>query len=518
MYELSLTISVITFIAVTLYIVWRPGFNIFNPVVIYLIFHFVIFVLRPIFAYVLSFNGLYIAYDFVPSQSDKITVIYASNLGFLAFTFFCLRYGDVAMEFRHTAENNETRSRLKKAFVWVLAICGPVALYSALKSTQSFLRGDYISGMVLDRSTGTFINTSSNGYLTDAQFMFVAICALIAWLGRFRFVSLLPLILFVIYRSMTGSRIMFIYALMIAALFFAYDRKIRLPTLRVFILTAMAIVLFRMVGDDRGALVRQTIGAEAKEQILTGDNRIKLRTLESMDYGNMEFFEYLVYVVPQRAQTYDFFLDNFQVFTEPVPRVLWPAKPSGEPFRRIYLFNYGYPIGMTRSLPGEGWYALGWLGVVMWCGLWGGLLGGLYRRFAQGSQTTLQTAAYCVYMPSLIAFFRDGQLVTFAKQLGMFMVPILVWYLAGRFMSVPTAAELRAAWRSRMQSARTMPADVSAPVMIAGATVPAVVTRRAAAATAAARMLPSAVRRRREALGQLPGDLPGIRPDPAIGG
>lgn len=513
MYELSLTFSVITFIAVTLYIAWRPGFNIFNPVVIYFIFHFVIFVVRPIFAYVLSFDGLYIAYDFAPSQLDKITVIYASNLGFLSFTFFCLRYGDVAMEFRHTAENNETKSRLKSAFVWVLAICGPVALYSALKSTQSFLGGDYISGMILDKSTGTFINTSSNGYLTDAQFMFVAICAMIAWLGRFRFLSLLPLILFVVYRSMTGSRIMFIYALMISALFFAYDRKIRLPTVRVFILTAMAIVLFRIVGDDRGALVRQTIGAEAKEQILTGDNRIKLRTLESMDYGNMEFFEYLVYVVPQRAHTHDFFLDNFQVFTEPVPRVLWPAKPSGEPFRRIYLFNYGYPIGMTRSLPGEGWYALGWLGVVMWCGLWGGLLGGLYRRFAQGSQTTLQTAAYCVYMPSLIAFFRDGQLVTFAKQLGMFMVPILVWYLAARFMSVPTAAELRAAWRSRMQRARSGPA----PVVAVGDAVPAVsaaVSRRAAAATAASRMLPPAVRRRREALGQLPGS----QPDPSTGG
>ena len=513
MYELSLAVSAITFIVVLLLVSRRPSFNIHNPLMIYLIFHFVIFVVRPIVAYVLTFDGLYAAYDFMPSISDKTTVIYASNLGFLAFTFFCLQQGDVPMEFRRDAIDDVERRRLTQVFIWVWAICGPIALYSALRSTQSFLGGDFVQGMILDRGTGAFINTTSNGYLTDAQFMFVTLCGLLAWIGRFRPLAMTPLVLFVIYRSMTGSRIMFVYALVIAALFFAYERKIRLPSWRVVALAILPILLFRMVGDDRGAGIRQTFGTEAREKILTGDNRKQLRTLESMDYGNMEFFEYLVYAVPQRSGTYDFFLDNFQVLTEPVPRVLWSGKPIGEPFRRIFLFNYGFPIGMTRSLPGEGWYALGWLGVVIWCGLWGGILGRVYRNFAQGRQTTLQTAAYCVYMPSLIAFFRDGQLITFAKQLGMFMLPILVWYAIARFMSVPTVAELRAAWRSRMQRARSGPA----PVVPVGDAVPAVsaaVSRRAAAATAASRMLPPAVRRRREALGQLPGS----QPDPATGG
>ena len=514
MYELSLAISVITFIAVLLVVARRPSFNIHNPLLIYTIFHFVIFVVRPIVAYIFTFDGLYVAYGFMPSMSDKITVIYASNLGFVVFTFFCLQQGDVPMEFRRDAIDDVERRRLTQVFVWVWAICGPLSLYSAVRSTQSFLGGDYVQGMILDRGTGAFINTSSNGYLTDAQFMFVTLCGLLAWVGRFRLLALTPLVLFVIYRSMTGSRIMFVYALMIAALFFAYERKIRLPSWRVVALALLPILLFRMVGDDRGASIRQTVGTEAKEQILTGDNRIKLRTLESMDYGNMEFFEYLVYAVPQRSGTYDYFLDNFQVFTEPVPRVLWSGKPIGEPFRRIFLFNYGFPIGMTRSLPGEGWYALGWLGVVIWCGLWGGILGRTYRKFAESRQTTLQTAAYCVYMPSLIAFFRDGQLITFAKQLGMFMLPILVWYLIARFMSVPTAAELRAMWRSRMQRARSGPESGPGPGSGSGpidAPSSAVANRRAAAATAARQTLPAAVRRRREALGQ-------SQPGPATGG
>ena len=108
----------------------------------------------------------------------------------------------------------------------------------------------------------------------------------------------------------------------------------------------------------------------------------------------------------------------------------------------------------------------------------------------------MQTVSYMVYLPILITFFRDGQLLTFAKQLGMFMVPILVWYLIARFMSVPTAAELRALWRSRMQRARSRAGPV--PIGPIDAAAPTVAARRAATR----QMLPAAVLRRCEALGQ----------------
>ena len=144
MYELSLAVSAISFIVVLLLVARRPSFNIHNPLMIYLIFHFVIFVVRPIVAYIWTFDGLYAAYDFMPSMSDKTTVIYASNLGFLAFTFFCMQQGDVPMEFRRDAVDLDERRRLTQVFIWVWVICGPIALYSALVSTRSFLGGDYI--------------------------------------------------------------------------------------------------------------------------------------------------------------------------------------------------------------------------------------------------------------------------------------------------------------------------------------------------------------------------------------
>ena len=74
MYELSLAVSMMTFVIVLLIVSRRPSFNIHNPLVIYFIFHFVIFVLRPIVAYIWTFDGLYAAYGFLPSVSDKTTV------------------------------------------------------------------------------------------------------------------------------------------------------------------------------------------------------------------------------------------------------------------------------------------------------------------------------------------------------------------------------------------------------------------------------------------------------------
>ena len=149
-------------------------------------------------------------------------------------------------------------------------------------------------------------------------------------------------------------------------------------------------------------------------------------------------------MIPQRSGTYDYFLDNFQVFTEPVPRILWPGKPVGEPFRRIWLFDYGFPIGMTRSLPGEGWYALGWLGVLIWCGLWGHVLGSVYRNFVRGPQTTFQMACYMVFIPTLVVAFRDGALLSIVRQTGVYFTPIAIWAIMAKYTGVPNANQLRA--------------------------------------------------------------------------
>lgn len=459
MYDLVLFLSAVFFAAFCFFFARSRAFNIYNPLTLYAAFHFFIFVLRPIFARAFDYSSIYGAYRFMPSESDKITVILAANLGFAAFAVASLIRGNVSVDFRRNAEQLREQLELKRVFLWVCLLLGPYAGYSVLRNIQDMTQGQYIAGMVLDRMTGVSINTKTSGYVTDAQIMFATLSAIFAWLNRFKPASLIPLLIFCVFRATTGTRLFFIFALVMAALFYAFEKRVLRPSPRILVLVACVVFTFQFVGADRGARVRDLVGTYNQERTAAA-TAPKLRFMESMDYANMEFFEYLVWVIPKQSGTYDYFLDNFQVLTEPIPRILWKGKPVGEPFRRISLFEYGFPIGMTRSLPGEGWYALGWLGVAMWCGLWGFVTGSIYRGFARGPKTTLRITSYVVFETMLIAFYRDGQLLTLVKILGVFLAPCLVWLWVGKMANVEwakIAALPKAQGEAGRQPARAAP-------------------------------------------------------------
>ena len=206
MYDFALGLSVLCWVLMGAFYFSRPVFSLFHPFTYYYMFHGVIFVIRPILAYIFTYNLMYPIYKFTPSLNDKLTVIFASNVGFLAFGSFCLWAGNVPMSFKNSKFVEEEKRQLSRLFFWVCAICVPVALYSLRDSASNFANGEYIRGITLDHSTGTYINTVSNGYLTDAQMMLVPICAVLAWIFRFRVVSLVPFGVYILLRSGTGSR------------------------------------------------------------------------------------------------------------------------------------------------------------------------------------------------------------------------------------------------------------------------------------------------------------------------
>ena len=485
MYEAALALSVVCFLLVTGYFVRAPSFSLFHPLTFYSAFHGFIFVFRPIIAKMNDFNLVYRGYQFTPSPSDKLTVILASNLGFLVFAFFCLLAGNVAMRFKQDGFAVAERERLKPLLLWVLAICVPIGLYSLANVWNgAAATGLGYDAMLRDAGTGTYINTQGNGYLAEAQLMLASCGALIAWIFRFRLLALLPLVAFVVFRAGTGGRGPFVTALVTVGLLYLYEHRRRMPSLQISALLVGVVLIFNTVGNDRGLAIRKAIGNDTASNVFI-QTRANERFLEGMDFANMEYFEYLVYAIPQRTHTYGYFLDTLQVFTEPVPRVLWKNKPISAPFNRISLLDYGRAIGMTRSLPGQGWYSLGWLGVIIWCGLWGYVLGLIYRRFVEGPQTAFKTAAYMIFVPILIVAFRDGQLVTVFRQGLFYLGPVLLWFYLARYLGLPSAVIMRAAAARRLR--RRAGSDFES------APQPAVLDRASAA-------LPPAVQRRRAAL------------------
>ncbi len=493
MYDAALVLSLLCLLGVAFSFLRSRAFSVFHPLSIYIAFHGLLFVFRPIVARILEFHAIYRFYEFTPSDADKLTVILAANLGFLSFTFFALRVGNLPMLFKQDSFIAAERSRLMAALPWMLAFCVPVGLYSLISLWNDSAEGVALADMVRDKATGFTINTTSNGYLRDAQLMLMSCAAIVAWLFRFRMTALMPIIAIVIIRAGTGGRGSFVTGLATLALFYFYETRQRFPGFKIIILTAAMALVFAQVGADRGRAIRQAFGVDRTAEGSYAQESGKF--MEGMDFGNLEYFEYIVYVVPQRSHTYDYFLDNLQLFTDPIPRALWKSKPIGAPFNRIYLMDYGFPIGITRSLPGEGWFAMGWIGVFIWCGLWGHGLGYVYRKYVESPQNTIITAAYIVFVPIMIVAFRDGQLVSVAVQSAFFLLPVVIWKTFARLMALPTAQQLRAEARVKLRMMRRANPGIEnltledfAPIVLPKPT------------TGAALHLPPAVARRRRAL------------------
>ena len=497
MYEVALALSLLIYLAVVVTYLRSRYFSVFHPFTLYCLFHGLVFVLRPVLSVWLDYQYVYRAYSFTPTIGDRTVALLAATLGFLAFAFFSFRPGSGAVEMRFSADPmlQDERYRLSRYFVWAMAICAPIAVWSLWGQFGAALNNEAYADMVLDRSTGVAYNTSGSGYFYEAQLMLVPITAIIAWVFRFRLLALVPAALFVLVRAGTGGRGPFIAALFALGLFYLYHIRRKYPPLRAAMGLLAVGALFVAIGQDRGYGLRAALGGEV-------DSRINFESSEpflgGMDWSNMEYMEYAVYVVPQRSQTYTYFTELLQVFTEPVPRVLWPDKPIGPPIKFFSMFDYGFPIGATWSLPGIGWMGLGWLGVIMLCGGWGYVLGLIYRRFVESDQSTFKVAAYMCFIPIFVVAFRDGLVLTVLRQGVFYMFPILVWVVIARFFNVPLARDLRAAAsRLRRREALHAPARIkpdnteSQPALIA----------------AAYDGLPPAVRRRRLAL------LQGLRTD-----
>ena len=477
MYEVALIISVISLLGVSIYFTRLPAFSVFHPLTFYLLFHGFVFVARPIIAYVSDFRFIYQVYQFTPSVEDKVTVILAANLGMLAFAFFSLQSGQLPMRFKQDAFAIAERDRLVPAAMWALAICIPLGLVSLFWRYDRAV-ADF-SDMVMDRGTGTLINTTANGYLAEAQLMLATACAMIGWLFRFRLIALLPLIGFIVFRAGTGGRGPFVTAACCLGLLWLYEHRRRFPTFRALVGAASILALFVMVGQDRGRSIRTMLGDDQSAE--TYDYAAQQKFLEGMDFGNLEYFEFLVYAVPQRTGSHEYFANNLMLLTEPIPRALWPGKPIGSPVKFFELFDYGYPVGMTRSLPGEGWTQLGWLGVVIWCGLWGLCFGTLYRRFINAGQNTFWVMTYMTFLAMLVVVYRDGTLITIMRQGIFYFFPIILWWVFARLFSVPQAAALRANYldpvrRQQPAAALTLPTSMTA----AHSSVPPAVARRRA--------------------------------------
>ena len=423
MYDAMIVISIGVLALVTAYYVRHRACSIYHPVTMYLAFHALVFVFRPIMSRIYDYRVIYNAVGFQPSEWDKITVLLGTNLALIVFVAVALRVGGQPMVFRQEPAEVARRSYWMR-LVWLVAIpIGLLAAYSLI--TQWLLESSSIRINKMDMRTGIQTMDAMSGYLVIVGSMLTPISVIFAYLNRFKLWSLLPFVAFAILRLGTGGRGDFISGLLMLGALFLFDQRRKWPTPRTMMVAAVAAVLFVGVVQDRGAAIRELFGIEGINEARVGWGT-HYKPFEHSDTAMLEAFQYVVYVVPQRSGSYDYFANNLRIITEPIPRALWPEKPYGSPVSFFNLYDYGTPIAMVLSMPGIGWYSLGYLGVAIWSALFAWFFGACYRSFAAGNQSNFATMSYAIVLGVAPLAFRDGLLLTILKLMFAYYLPLLL--------------------------------------------------------------------------------------------
>jgi oligosaccharide repeat unit polymerase len=399
----------------------------YHPFTVYLIFHFLVFVLRPWLEYFADFHLVWEYMQFQPTNDDRAYALAVSSVTlFVAgFTLNFMTKGIVNSQKTEFRVSSKLDRRIL-LILWVLL--GPIAIYSMKSIINGF--SESVAGHVEAEhlSNGATVFTNTTGYLIDAQNMLFGLGILTIVIMNFKPTSYIPLLAFVCARLFVGSgRWGAIIPLFSLAMLLLLRQGRKWPSTRVLIFAPLLLGLFTIIGEDRDVARKWLSGAV--EQIVLNKHQTILERLDNLDFGNYEFLTYIVNVVPEKTGTFTFGAQYLQLFTEPVPRMLWPEKPIGEPIKMFDLNDYGNFIGLTPSMAGDAWMSGGWLGVIMivfiLCALYGRLFSLLIRR---ANISPYHSAALVIFVGLLIQAYRDGGVVSLAKFSLFSLLPIILGY------------------------------------------------------------------------------------------
>ncbi|HWV99997.1 MAG TPA: hypothetical protein VNZ64_09920 [Candidatus Acidoferrum sp.] len=421
MLEWALFAQVLVWLGVILVFLLTRQATIYHPLTIYLGFHGIVFVIRPLLVHFLEFDHEFLYMGLEPTERLLVRCLAVSSFGLVVFAGAALWFGKSRPDFQSPAPRAFTPEQRRA--LWVAAcVLAPVIAYSMHASHTDF---------ATEERGGTYVMVGAGGYTVEAQLMAGPLLCVLLAVARFRWYSLLLLIPYVGYRAYSGmSRWTIVLLLVAFALMFAWQKRMKWLPWWTLLFVLPTFLLFKALGENRGLVKRFVQGEHyrVEQQVEPGASaRDKFRMqYDGPDFANFDFLAFVTAAVPQQTGTYTCGAQYLQLFTEPIPRKLWPGKPAGAPVAFFNLNSYGNFIGRTVTLVGDGWMSGGWLGVLVTMSLAGALLGRAHRWFWKYSSDNVVALFYLVGLAMLPQWFRDGG-ISIAKFLFWNLSPLGLW-------------------------------------------------------------------------------------------
>jgi oligosaccharide repeat unit polymerase len=406
MIGLALTVHTLFFVLVSAVLFYRRYASIYSGLFVYLAFHFMVFVQRPIAVHLFGLESEFAFMTYYPDEAVFVRTLLVADIGLLAFVIGYL----AAVGFRPsrvTLALPAIDPMDKRAFLLAFLLLSPLIGYSfflAFTMRQGYGTDVLFElsqlNITIDPTTGARLLTDTTAYVLFARYMAFPFTIFFAVLTRGRWWSYVPLILCLFVALQIGERWPLIIGALVAMLVISHMRGLHGFRSRHYAIGLAALLAFVVIGQNRNAILAGDFDlAFGLEQSSFGNHP---------DFANYEFLTYVVGKVPEASGTYSYFSQYLGVFTQPIPRALWPDKPIGSPVNLVNLQDYGRFASRTTSLVGDGWISLGYAGVAITLALVGAFYG---RMFARMTRPRVSIYFYCGYfwmIALLIQWARDG--------------------------------------------------------------------------------------------------------------
>jgi hypothetical protein len=401
----------------------RRQLTLFHPSTYYLLFHCIVFCIRPTLVWAADFDTVFEYMQIRPDPETLRKTLHVSSFALVilaaSFSAVCTVTQSLDIPTRPVISPGA-----RKAFWLMAVIIVPLGIYSI--QAQDF-SGQHVRGV--------YILTSSSGYINDLQQVLVSVVVLFAFVMRWRWYSFLPMIAFIYYRAGEGlARWMMIYAVIFTILVYLWDYRRRLPPVWVLLPLTILMFVFANLTLDRSFVRRWIEGDDFVVPISAKADATFKEKYDTMDFANFDYLAFVLGVIPEKTRGYNYGAQHLQLFTEPIPRKLWAGKPAGAPVTLIDWSPYGNTLGITYSVVGDGWISYGWIGVAVNMVLYGIALATLYNWFIVHQGHTYRNLMYLLLTSILVQIFRDGSFVTIAKFLLFTSLPILLWWAFHKFL------------------------------------------------------------------------------------
>ena len=194
------------------------------------------------------------------------------------------------------------------------------------------------------------------------------------------------------------------------------------PALRLIVLSvggSVALVGFSVLGELRNS----------KEKSITELVESSVdRIAQAEDSNMLDGFMMAYQSVPARLD-FQYGLNHIEIFLRPIPRSIWPNKPSGGYVNKLNLNKDASDIdfiGISESMFGTFYIEGGIFGVFVFCWLYGMYLARVVHRLKRYHGMLGATLTGCIYA-SMVAWFRGGDFAGIFALLLLSYWPVLLF-------------------------------------------------------------------------------------------